>query len=155
MASAGLGLLLIFNRMVDPDSADWARWILWLALDGFAGNFVFSLTDHAMNGFFYRAEWIPVASSAFAVSFLAMLFVADVGPPYLLACAGILLVQAVVGLAGFLLHAAAVLRQPDATLFEKILSGAPPMAPLLFPNLALLGFIGLAALAQRTRGLGT
>jgi hypothetical protein len=151
LAYTGLGLLLIVNRMVDPGSADWARWVLWLALGGFAGNFVFSLTDHAMNGFFYRAEWIPVVSSAFAVSFLAMVFVVDVGPPYLLVCAGVLLIQAVVGLAGFLLHASAVFRQPDATLFEKILSGAPPMAPLLFPNLAVLGLIGLAALAQRTR----
>ena len=40
---------------------------------------------------------------------------------------------------GFGLHAAADLRQPGATLFERILSGAPPMAPLLFPNLVVLG----------------
>jgi hypothetical protein len=150
LAYAGLGLLLIVNRMVDPQSADWARWVLWLALGGFVGNFVFSLTDHAMNGFFHRAEWIPVASSAFAVSFLLMLFVVEVGRPYPLVCAGVLLVQALVGFAGFLLHASAVLRQPDATLFEKVLSGAPPMAPLLFPNLAVLGLIGLLALGQRT-----
>src|SRR5580765_4792479 len=66
LAYTGLGFLLIVNRMVDASSVDWARWVLWMALGGFVGNFVFSLTDHAMNGFFYRAEWIPVVSSAFA-----------------------------------------------------------------------------------------
>ena len=41
-----------------------------LALGGFFGNFVLSLTDHAANGFFARTEWIPVISSAFATGFL-------------------------------------------------------------------------------------
>ena len=54
----------------------------------------------------------------------------------------------VVGVAGFGLHLAADLRQTAPTLVEKVLSGAPPMAPLLFPNLALLGCMGLYALAR-------
>src|SRR5208283_807538 len=65
LAYTGLGLLLILNRMVPADSAEWAYWVLLLALGGFAGNFVFSLTDHAQNGFFHATEWIPVISSAF------------------------------------------------------------------------------------------
>jgi hypothetical protein len=134
--------------MVDAASVDWARWVLWMALGGFVGNFVFSLTDHAMNGFFYRAEWIPVVSSAFAVGFLLAPFLTEVCERYLIVCAAVLTLQAIVGVAGFLLHAAADLRQPAATLFEKILSGAPPLAPLLFPNLVILGLIGLWALAH-------
>ena len=55
LAYTGLGLLLIVNRMVEPDDIEWAQWVLLLALGGFAGNFVFSLTDHAMNGFFNPA----------------------------------------------------------------------------------------------------
>ena len=43
------------------------------------------------------------------------------------------------------------LRQPGATLFERILSGAPPMVPLLFPNLVALGLIGLWVLAPHVR----
>ena len=62
----GLGLLLIANRMVDSQSPEWAYWILLLALGGFVGNFVFSLTDHAQNGFFHPIEWVPVVSSALA-----------------------------------------------------------------------------------------
>src|ERR1051325_162466 len=57
LAYTGLGLLLIMNRMVAPESAEWPRWILFLALGGFIGNFVFSLTDHAQNGFFNPIEW--------------------------------------------------------------------------------------------------
>jgi len=151
LAYTGLGFLLIVNRMVDASSVDWARWVLWMALGGFVGNFVFSLTDHAMNGFFYRAEWIPVVSSAFAVGFLLAPFLTEVSERYLMACAAVLILQAIVGVAGFLLHAAADLRQPAATLFEKILAGAPPLAPLLFPNLVILGLIGLWALAHHER----
>ena len=53
LAYTGLGLLLIVNRMVEPDDLEWAHWVLLLALGGFVGNFVFSLTDHALNGFFH------------------------------------------------------------------------------------------------------
>jgi hypothetical protein len=64
LAYTGLGLLLIVNRMVKPDEIEWAQWVLLLALGGFAGNLVFSLSDHAMNGFHNPAEWVPVVSSA-------------------------------------------------------------------------------------------
>lgn len=57
-----------------------------------------------------------------------------------------------VGLIGFALHAEADLRQPGASLFERILNGAPPMAPLLFPNLVVLGWIGLWVLLRQAAG---
>ncbi len=151
LAYSGLGLLLIVNRMVDPDSREWAMWVLLLALGGFVGNFVFALTDHAQNGFFNAAEWIPVVSSAFAVGVLAVPFVMRVTPAYLAGCAMVLGVQALVGVLGFALHAAADVRQPGPTWFEKIMSGAPPMAPLLFPNLVMLGWIALWAIVKSER----
>ena len=143
LAYTGLGLLLLVNRIVEPDTLEWAQWILLLALGGFAGNFVFSLTDHAQNGFFNPLEWIPVVTSALAVGFLLVPFVVRVTVPYLLLCGLVLALQALVGIAGFVLHSAADLRQPGATMFERVLSGAPPMAPLLFPNLVLLSAIAL------------
>jgi hypothetical protein len=60
LAYTGLGFLLIMNRMVVSDSIEWGQWVLLVALGGFIGNFVFSLTDHAENGFFYSIEWGPV-----------------------------------------------------------------------------------------------
>ena len=151
LAYTGLGLLLIANRMVDPDSTEWAQWTLLLALGGFAGNFIFSLTDHAQNGFFNPVEWVPVISSACAIGALVVPFLVDVTASYRLLCALVLAVQGLVGIAGFALHAAADVRQPAPTLFEKVLSGAPPMAPLLFPNLVLLGWIALAAMDESSR----
>ncbi len=52
LAYTGIGLLLILNRSVDADSREWAEWVVFLALGGFVGNFIFSVTDHAQNGFF-------------------------------------------------------------------------------------------------------
>ena len=151
LAYAGLGLLLIANRLVDPKTTEWSQWMLLLALGGFIGNFVFSLTDHATNGFFNAAEWIPVVSSACAIGALLVPFVMDVDRPYLWLCAMVLGVQALVGVAGFAFHVASDLRQPGVSLFERILSGAPPIAPLLFPNLVVLGWIALRAMAPHLR----
>jgi hypothetical protein len=71
LAYTGLGFLLIMNRMVDPDFEEWAQWVLLLTLGGFVENFVFSLADHAGNGFFNPLEWVPVVASAMAVGFLS------------------------------------------------------------------------------------
>ncbi len=150
LAYAGLGLLLVANRMVDPGSLEWAQWMLLLALGGFVGNFVFTLTDHAQNAFFNRAEWIPVVTSAFAIGALVVPFVTAASLAYLRLCAIVLGVQAIVGIVGFVLHAAADWRQAAPTLLEKLLNGAPPMAPLLFPNLVVLGWIALWAMSRRS-----
>jgi hypothetical protein len=151
LAYTGLGLLLLVNRMIKAGDIEWAQWVLLLALGGFAGNFVFSLTDHAMNGFFNRMEWVPVVSSGFAVSFLLVPFLMPVTGRFLMLCAAVLGLQALVGLIGFALHWRAVVRQPGPTFFEQLLTGAPPMAPLLFPNLVILGLIGLWVLAAPER----
>ena len=148
LAYTGLGLLLIANRLVDDRTREWADWVLLLALGGFVGNFVFSLTDHAQNGFYRSAEWIPVVSSAAAIGCLVVPFLMEVGAPYFSLCLAMLGVQVVVGVAGFTLHAWADVQQPAATVFEKVLSGAPPMAPLLFVNLSILA--GIAVFARLT-----
>jgi hypothetical protein len=147
LAYAGLGLLLLANRLVEAGTLEWALWMLLLALGGVVGNFVFSLTDHAQNGFFNPVEWIPVASSALSIGFMLVPFVVRVNAAYVRLCALVLFLQAIVGVIGFGFHAAADFRQPGATLLDRILSGAPPMAPLLFPNLVILAFIALWVLA--------
>jgi hypothetical protein len=143
LAYAGLGFLLVMNRMVAPDSAEWPRWVLLMALGGFFGNFVLSLTDHAGNGFFSANEWIPVFSAALAVGFLIVPLLMDVGQRYVRLCAGVMMVQVAIGVIGFMFHAVANLRGPSVHAWDNFVNGAPPMAPLLFPNLALLAFLGL------------
>ena len=148
LAYTGLGLLLIMNRMVDAASEEWPHWVLLMALGGFFGNFIFSLTDHAQNGFFHATEWIPVFSSAFAVGFLVAPFVTPVGRRYLWLCAVVLLVQAGVGLLGFFYHTAANLHGPSPHWYDNFVHGAPALAPLLFPNLVMLAGIGLYVLGM-------
>ncbi len=146
LAYTGLGFLLLMNRMVAVFSADWARWVILLALGGFFGNFVLSLTDHASNGFFARTEWIPVISSAFAIGFLIVPLILRVTQRFLDLCLLVMIMQALVGILGFWFHIQANLIEPGHSLWEKLVNGAPPMAPLLFPNLVGLAFIGLWAL---------
>jgi hypothetical protein len=146
LAYTGLGFLLLMNRMVAARSAEWARWVILLALGGFFGNFVLSLTDHASNGFFARTEWIPVVSSAFATGFLIVLLGAVVTRRFLDACLVVMLAQAFVGVLGFWFHMRANLFEPGSSVFDKLVNGAPPMAPLLFPNLVGLALIGMWAL---------
>jgi hypothetical protein len=146
LAYAGLGFLLLVNRMVTVRSAEWGRWVILLALGGFFGNFVLTLTDHASNGFFARTEWIPVISSALATGFLIVPLIMRVTRRFLDLCLWMMLVQALVGVLGFWFHLQANLIEPGNSLWEKLVNGAPPVAPLLFPNLVGLAFIGLWAL---------
>ena len=144
----GLGFLLLLNRMVGQRTKEWAQWVIFLALGGFAGNFVLSLTDHAINGFFHWTEWIPVISSAFAIGFLLVLLLSNTRRGYVWLCAAVVVLQLAVGVLGFLLHGWADLHGPSASLWANIVHGAPPFAPLLLPNLAILGILGLLAWAR-------
>ena len=143
LAYTGLGFLLVMNRMVDSESIEWAQWILLFAMGGFIGNFVFSLADHAANGFYFKVEWVPVAASALAIGFLCVPLLTRVSRAFIDLTAALLLIEAAVGLWGFVLHTTGNLQGPSIHAFDNFIYGAPPMAPLLFPNLMVLGIIGL------------
>ena len=130
-------------------SREWAEWVVFLALGGFVGNFIFSVTDHAQNGFFRQVEWVPVVASALAVGFLVVPLLVRVTGRYFRICFGVLALQALVGMIGFALHLHADWHGVGKNLFEKVVHGAPVFAPLLFPNLALLGAMGLRSLKSR------
>ena len=135
MASAGTATVHAAKTIA---WSDWSR-IAW----GEGGGTRYPLRSYAQNAFFNALEWVPVTTSAFAIGFLVVPFVLLVTVPYLWWCAVVLAIQALVGLLGFTLHVWADLGQPGQTLFERVLTGAPPMAPLLFPNLVVLALIAL------------
>jgi hypothetical protein len=143
LAYTGLGFLLILNRMVATDSLEWSQWVLFMALGGYAGNFIFSLTDHAGNGFFNPVEWVPVAASALAIGFMLTPLLVKVTRGFLGLCVFVLVLEAAIGVWGFVLHASANLRGPSVHAFDNFVYGAPPFAPLLFPNLVALGLLAL------------
>ncbi|MEO8033549.1 MAG: hypothetical protein ABI837_03905 [Acidobacteriota bacterium] len=153
LAYAGLGLLLILDRMVDSESMEWAQWIVFLALGGFAGNFVLSLADHAQNGFFNRMEWAPVAASALAIGFLLVVVVQPANVQLRIVTWWLLALQVLIGVAGSAYHLHANMRQTTASLWDRFVYGAPIFAPLLFANLAILAAIGLWAM-RRSNPLG-
>ena len=143
LAYTGLGFLLVMNRMVDPESPEWAQWVVLLALGGFTGNFVISLADHAENGFWSALEWVPVVAAAFAVGFLTVPLVMRVSRAYIHLCLVVLVLETGVGVWGFVLHTLGNVHGPSASMFANFIYGAPPMAPLLFPNLSVLGAMAL------------
>jgi len=98
-----------------------------------------------LTGFSHRSEWIPVVSSALATGSFLVYFLGNPGRSYAKWCVAILVLQVIVGGAGFLLHVRADFDGPSQRLLSNIISGAPPFAPLLLPNLAILGFLGLVA----------
>jgi len=93
-----------------------------------------------------RALWIPVISSAFGTGFLIIPVVVSVTRRFLDLCLLVMCGQAFIGILGFWFHMRANLIEPGNDLFDKLVNGAPPMAPLLFPNLVGLALIGLWAL---------
>jgi len=143
LAYAGLGFLLLLNRMVESKSTEWGQWLVFLALGGFVGNFALSLLDHAQNGFFVILEWIPVFSAALAVGFLATAILLQTSRRYLEYALWIMALQVIVGFLGLGFHLQTVLNSAAPTLLEKIISVAPIFAPLLFVNLAALAAAGL------------
>lgn len=155
LSYAGLGFLLLLNRMVDPKSIEWAHWVVFLALGGFIGNFVLTLCDHAQNGFYYISEWVPVITSAVTIGFLFVAITRKVNSRFFDACLWILAVQVLVGAAGFIFHLTANLQGPSASPMDNFLYGAPLFAPLLFPNLSVLAAIGVWDMKDKcARGTG-
>jgi len=152
LAYAGLGLLVLLNRMVDGRSREWAAWVVVLAAGGWAGNFVLSLADHAQNGFHDPSEWASVAAAAVGFAFLTAVLVYPDDRRLGLIAAAVMALELLVGLAGFYFHVAANLARPTASLWQSFLYGAPAFAPLLFDDLAILGLLGLWAVAANREG---
>ena len=143
LAYTGLGCLLIMNRMVKQDEMEWSQWLIFFGLAGFFGNFILALLDHAQNGFFHLTEWIPVISSAVAVSFLGTALTRKCSRSFFEICIAIMFLQVFVGVIGFYFHANSVTEGLSSSFFENLIYTAPVFAPLLFVNLAFLSGLGL------------
>jgi len=140
----GVGLLILMLRSREAAEPAFGSWLVLLALGGFIGNFALSLLDHAQNGFFHVTEWIPVGSAAMAIGFLVVTLAMPAAMPRR-ACLAMMAAQVVVGLVGFALHVGADLESSAVSRLDRFVFGAPPFAPMLFADLALLAAIGLWA----------
>ena len=107
--------------------------MILLGLGGVVGNFIFSLTDHAQNGFFYWTEWIPVASSAFAVGFLMTIFLTPVTRRFLVLCGLVLSGSSGGRLARLCPSYPPTFADPRPS-GSRTSSSAPALAPMLLPQ---------------------
>jgi hypothetical protein len=146
LSYVGVGLLLVLNRLEASNSEAYSLWVTFLALGGFIGNFGLSLADHAVNGFFHWAEWIPVVAAAFGSSLLLFVCLKPHDRPLLVVAALFMALEIVVGGLGFVLHGLSI--PSSAWLRPEVLTyRAPPFAPLLFADLGVLALVGLHGLA--------
>lgn len=150
LAYSGLGFLLLLNRMVEPDSDEWGRWVTLFAAGGFVGNLALTALDHAQNSFFHPMEWLAVISTALGAAFLIAAVVAPHDRPIRRTCLLVMAAQVPIGLLGVVVHALANLEGPSALWWDNFVFGAPSFAPLMLPNIALLALIGLSRAAPRT-----
>ncbi len=171
LAYTGVGLLIVLNRMVACDQPEWGWWVVTLAMFGFAGNFVLSLTDHAQNGFFHATEWISVVAAAYATASLVAVMIQPESRPVLRFTAWILGGAGVVGMLGAGLHLLGNFEPAELFAFsqdllsgkvsqlltsqelrDRLIYGAPAFAPLLFTNLSVLGGLGLWGIVRTRAG---
>lgn len=145
LSFAGLGCLLLLNRMEDPATLAWGQWVVFLAWGGFGGNFALSLIDHAQNAFFYWTEWIPVVVSALAVGHLGAVVLRLPTRRVLLMGYGVMGLQVATGVLGLALHLAPLwtAQAAQTSLWNALRYGPPVFAPLLFVDLAALATLGL------------
>lgn len=148
LAYVGVGLLVLLSQLEQPESTAWSTWVLVLALGGFAGNFVLTLTDHAQNAFFSKSEWLAVGSSAFACGFLLLAAMRPQNRTHLSATLAVLFLQVIVGLIGAAMHWEGIAARPGSSLADRVIHGPPAFAPLLFADLALLAAIGIWSLRR-------
>ena len=149
LSYVGVGLLLLLNRLERTETLEWARWLLFLAAAGFAGNLGLSLLDHAQNGFFRASEWLSVTGAAFGTSFLACVVARPERLALRRATAWVMGAEAIIGFIGFTLHVHAdLVLRPGSSLTERLVYGAPAFAPLLFTNLAGLAALGLLSVER-------
>ena len=142
LAFSGVGFLLILNRQHSLADDEWSRWILFLTLGGFTGNFLLSLLDHAQNNFFHFTEWIPVIGSAIAMGFLCVSVKRGLPGSFYRLLNLIMLIQIIIGVAGFYFHFMTNVNGPAEEWTRNFIWGTPTFAPLLFTNLGILGLLG-------------
>ena len=98
--------------------------MVFLALGGFAGNFVLSLADHTQNGFFNHLEWVPVVAAAAGVGFLLVVVLRPRDAALRTATLWLLGAEVLIGIAGFALHVRADFTRPGRSLLTDPLRRA-------------------------------
>jgi len=105
---------------------------------------VSSVFDHAATGFADPWLWLPTAGGTFAIVAATMMgAIQRPTRPDLWTFVGAMILLLAVGVVGAVLHLRLDLGPSGQIVLERLLHGAPLMAPLLFSNMGLVGLVAL------------
>jgi hypothetical protein len=103
-----------------------------------------SVLDHSRTGFVNPWLWLPTIVGTFAILVTTAMGAYDhLSRGDVITFLVAMGLMVVVGLTGAVLHVATDLTGQGAIVNERFIHGAPLLAPLLYANMALLGFIVL------------
>ena len=116
----------------------------YITATGVLITLVSSVLDHAATGFENRWLWLPTAGGTFAMVVATVLgMIERPTRADLWTYVGAMILLLAIGVAGAGLHLLFNLGPSRQLVPERLLRGAPLMAPLLFSNMGLVGLIAL------------
>jgi hypothetical protein len=140
--SSGLLRLLGSTRIQMPLSKTRALYLLTALF--ILVTVISSVLDHARTNFINPWLWLPTFSGIFATIVAAVMgFLRKPSRGDLWTYSVSLALLMAVGVTGAILHVNTNLTGQGAVIVERFLRGAPFLAPLLFANMGLLGFLVL------------
>jgi hypothetical protein len=111
---------------------------------GSLATVISSVLDHARTDFSNPWLWVPTAIGVFATTVAIVLGALDKpGRADILTYFVAMVLMILVGVVGFILHIGEDLTVRGDIVLERFLRGAPPLAPLLFADIGLLGLIAM------------
>ena len=111
---------------------------------GSLATVISSVLDHARTDFSNPWLWVPTAIGVFATTVAIVLGALD--QPIrsdILTYFMAMVLMILVGVIGFILHIGEGLTVRGDIVLERFLRGAPPLAPMLFADIGLLGLIAM------------
>jgi hypothetical protein len=136
-------LVLLRGRKVTLPYSKTRAYFFMVSLGSLA-TVISSVLDHARTDFSNPWLWVPTGIGVFATTVAVVLGVLDNptrGDVLTYLTAMILMMLA--GVVGAFLHIGEDLTTKGTLLLERLLRGAPPLAPLLFADIGLLGLIAM------------
>jgi len=136
-------LALLAGRHIQLPFAKTRAYFFWIGL-GTLATVISSVLDHARTEFENPWLWVPTAVGVFGTAVAVTLGALDHPTRAdLITYVVSMLLLALVGLVGALLHVNANLISEGTVVPERFIRGAPFLAPLLFSNMGGLGLITL------------
>jgi hypothetical protein len=120
------------------------RALLLLTAAGFGALVLTTIVDHGADGW-HGTEAIAVAAAALSLTVVIAMLPGRGGERIKLVYVAVMLGDVLVGFSGLALHLSSNMEGPPEALMGRMMLQAPPMAPLLF---GLLGMLGLLAVAE-------